>query len=242
MVKGPESLLEGVAEETISEMATSFFGARKEVEDLLERIDALTAELRSQAGGVQARIRAVNALLPENGRAGFYRAVGVDPQPFLDLPDGPVAEPPKGGFALTASGRYAAQGLAAYQALFEALEMYLHGEYTPDPDSPGHMRLSPNLDLLKRLVKSVNQRIQDVNQTPSHVLGYLRKLNVAETSKEKYTGATLGDFADRADASLAYTPVDPAGLGLPEWPDLPLLKNVRAPLSKLLKDLHRNRS
>ena len=246
MVKGPASLLDGVAEETITEMASSFFGARKEVEDLLERIEALAKDLEPLAERVREHIRALNSLLPPGRCEGVYRAAGVEPEPFLSVPEGTVAEIPAGGFALSGSGRFAGRGLAAYQALQKSLELYRHGEYLPDSDAPdnsqGRKALTPNLASLKLLVAAANQRIEDVNQTPSHVLGYLRRLNVAETSKEKFTGATMADYADAVDANMAYESVDLTTLGLPEWPDLPPLEKVRKGLSKVLKDLHRKTS
>ncbi|NEP77028.1 MAG: hypothetical protein F6K39_01925 [Okeania sp. SIO3B3] len=246
MAKRPASMLDGVAEETISEMATSFFGARKEVESLLERIEVLTKDLEPLAERVREYARALNGLLPPGKVTAVYRAVGVESEAFVNVPEGPAAEVPKGGFAFSGAGRFAERGLTAYQTLHHALDLYQHGEYLPDPDAPegsqGRKTLTPNLTTLKRLVLATNQRIDDVNQAPSHVLGYLRKLDVAETVKEKTTGATIGDYADAVDANMAYTPVDLGALGLPEWPDLPPLADVRKLLTKVLKDLYRKTS
>lgn len=246
MVKEPKSMVDGLAEETMVEMAESFFGARKQVEDYLERIQDMAGELKPKAAAAAAEIKALNGLLPDSGREEFYRALGVEPAPYLELgADSRAdarAESPSGGLALTAAGRQAKQVLAAYGKAQPVVEDYLHGTYSPDPDHPGRMFLSSNLATLTSLAQAANERIASINQEPSHVLGYLRRLNVVEAEREKFTGGTLDDYADAADKALAYEPVDVAALDLPVLPDLPPLESVRGKLKPLLKQLFRSTS
>ena len=186
MAKGPGTLADDLADEALAEMADTFFGERKEIEDLVEHIEAVARHLRDEAPRILDLGAALHGLLssPEVVRE-MYAAVDVDPKPFLALvPARPRVEldMPK-PFALTAAGRFAKQGLAAYQAFQVALDDYLHGVYEDHPEYEGRKRLKPNLEHLGKLVVSVNERIVKVNEAPGQVLSYAHRLDVAEVER-----------------------------------------------------------
>jgi hypothetical protein len=253
MGKGPkgqtDGLADSLAEATLIEMAGTFFGQRREVETLLERIQELAAELDGLAAAVLAKGTVLHLLVTggqddADAVAGLYQAIGIEPGPFLThvTDDAAKADLSRLGnpLALTAKGKWVKLVLAAYAAFQAAVEEYLHGSYVDDPERPGRKRPTPSLASLQRLAEATNERIKVIASAPSQVLRYAHSMDVHEADKERLVGGTLEGYADAVDKSMGFTPVDVAAFDLPELPDLPLPDAARKPLQKYLNGLAAN--
>lgn len=219
-----ETLASALQSEVLTEMAGTFFGARKAVEDLTEDFLLQAEELRSQAAKVYARVFFLRSLLlGEAGEAEFFAALGLLPQfPEARGQSGSRTWRPESlPFALFASSRYAKLLLLAYAEVRQACLRYLHGEYEDDPDRKGRKRMSLNYEMVERMCRRLNQRIEKLNadMAPSSVLQYARNISTVEQPGQGAITNTLG--ADSLDKGLKFADVDFAALKLWRAPELP---------------------
>lgn len=219
-----KSLAVALESEVLSEMASTFFGARKEVEiqgeDLLQRV----AELRAHTAKVYARVIFLRTLLlGSEGEAAFFLALGVATQ-FSEVqaqPSSRAWKPAKLPFGLFASSRYVKALLLAYDEVRQACEVYMHGQYEDDPDNKGRKRMSLNFKMVEELCQHLNKRISKLNNemAPSSVLQYARSIGNIEQPGQAAIENTLG--AESLDKGLTLTPVEFADFKLWQAPSLP---------------------
>lgn len=210
--------------EVLSEMADTFFGARRELDSLLERFDHLTKMLVDLAQEVKRRAGLVHVLLLEKtGSDGFYRAIGVDPDvipfPADKGPVSPVAGLP---FALTGRGGWLKLLKRAYAAYQAQAHDYMNGHPEADPREPKRKRISLHYGQLAVLAERINDRIRYVNEDLSmrEVLEYTKKLDPVVVDRERVAGG--GVFQEgEGQADKDFTPIDFDNLGIPALPDLP---------------------
>jgi hypothetical protein len=115
-----EGMADGLVTETLVEAASTFFGARKALEDEIELYRRRTEELERAEAEVLRRAAALHSLLPDAAAVrGFYAALGVDPGPLPEAAAGaaPAREAVRAPFSLLPWRRYAGLLLAAYAAL-----------------------------------------------------------------------------------------------------------------------------
>jgi len=218
------SLATALESEVLTEMADTFFGARKNLDDLTEAFMLHVEVLRGLAAKVLSRLSFLRSLLldPE-GESAFFAALGVAPQFPQPTPQHGLRgwRPDHLPFALLPSSRYVGALLLAYTELAHACEVYLHGEYEDDPESKGRKRLSLNFALLESQCRLLNKRIEKLNgdMAPSSVLQYARNISMEEQPGQGAITNALG--AESLDKGLMYHPVDFASLGLWRAPSLP---------------------
>ncbi len=247
MAKGPRTLVDGLAEETLVEMAETFFGSRVEI----ERLQARVHELASELGGRLSRVCRAAALLGRllldpAGAEGFYARMGVPAEPFLKLAEQGRGEElraykPSGG--LLPKNRWVKSVLGVYDILREEVDAYLHGRYEQDPEEPRRKRLSVSYRAVSELADAVNRSIAQANEgdRPSEVMRYMRSLDPMEQERERLTGATLEGYDQRIDESMALKPVDIDSLGLVKLPELPHSAAARERLGPFLAGLYTER-
>jgi hypothetical protein len=219
-----QTFADALESEVLTEMAGTFFGARKALEDESEDFRLLVGELKSQAAKVFARVFFLRWLLlgPE-GEAEFFAALGV-PTPFADAQAQSGSRtwaPDRLPFAILPSSRYAKALLLAYAEVQNACAVYMGGEYVDDPEHKGRKRLSVNYKQVERQCRALNRGIAKLNSdmTPSSVLQYARNISSQEQPGQGAITNILG--AESLDKGLLFTAVEFEKLGIWRAPELP---------------------
>jgi hypothetical protein len=218
------SLASALEAEVLTEMAGTFFGARKGVEELAEAFQLRVEGLRGLEAKVFARVFYLRRLLlGEGGQTAFFAVLGLQtPFPDADSRPGPRGwRPERLPFALLASSRYAAALRQAYAELVHACDVYMRGEYEDDPDHKGRKRLSLNYSTVEAQHRMLNKRIEKLNgdMAPSSVLQYARNISTQEQPGQGAITNVLG--AESLDKGLMFKPVDFEALKLWRAPQLP---------------------
>jgi len=240
MSKSLESYADGLVEETLVEAATTFFGARVALEKEIERYRAKADELAKVEERVLRCAAGLHFMLLEGAAAeDFYGLIGVSPGHLLDAGEiverGPArVEIP---FAFTPARRYARLVLALYARLIQAVEAYLHGEYSTD--AHGRKRLSVNYEHLQKWCHSLNQQITALNQdhSPSGTLCFVKGLDPMLLERERLSEATLEGYTSELDRELAFKPVECLAmnyLAAPELPGLDAAQGLILPFCRAL--------
>lgn len=219
-----KSLADSLEQEVLTEMAGTFFGARKNVDDLLEEFKHQVEELKGRESAVFARVLFLRGLLlGAEGEAQFFQAVGLPGSPFGKERSHRLESwrPDRLPFALLPSWRWRSAVELAYAELCKACEAYEHGEYTEDRRKRGKKVLTVNRQHVLKLAEYLNGRIAKLNQemSPSSVLQYARSIR---SSDDMGKGAIMNELgAESLDRGLTFAPLDVQGLGLWEAPALP---------------------
>lgn len=240
-----DSFAEGLIQETLVDMAESFFGARTELEKEIERFEAQAKVLKKLAEAALPLADLLHALLlNEENAHELYTTLGVRPGRYFTWVDPSHELPPfKRPWALTGRGRYVKAMLRAYDQMQVAFDVYLNGRYYSDPRQHGRKRLSVHYYLMRDWAGHINRRIRKVNegQAPSCVLAFAKSLDVEAVTKERVTDAPLdtGGINCKLDQDLAFKPVSLFDLGLKELPDLPSIKLARVRVARLARQVWR---
>lgn len=225
-----EGMADGLVTETLVEAASTFFGARKALEDEIELYRRRTEELERAEAEVLRRAAALHSLLPDAAAVrGFYAALGVDPGPLPEAAAGaaPAREAVRAPFSLLPWRRYAGLLLAAYAALAEAAEAYLHGRHATGPG--GRKVQTANVGQLRDWCRALNARIETLNrdQRPSGTMSFVRGLDPARQERSRLADAPIADYASSLDQELAFAPVSCPAAEHPVTPELPAAHKVR---------------
>lgn len=222
-----KSLAVALESEVLSEMAGTFFGARKALEDLQDDFALRVEELRAQAAKVFARVFFLRSLLlgPE-GEDALFEALGLPPQfPDAQSQSGSRTwRPDHIPFAFLPSTRYVKLVLVAYAEVQQACEVYMNGAYEEDPDRKGHKRMSLHYRMIERMGLRLNERIEKLNaeMPASSVLQYARSISTVEAPGQGAMTNSLG--AESLDRGMLFQPVDFAALQVWQAPRLPALE------------------
>ncbi|MBU1040191.1 MAG: hypothetical protein KKF77_03715 [Proteobacteria bacterium] len=230
-----KTLADALGEEVLTEMAGTFFGARKALDDLLEDFNVLVEELRAREAKVYSRVCYLRSLLlgPE-GEEAFFAELGLK-APFAGScghSGSRTWHPDRTPFAFFASTRYLKAVLQAYADLRHTCEAYMVGEYEEDPGQSGRKRLSPHYRQVERHCARLNERIEKLNteMTPSSVLEFARGINAAEEPGQGVLDNSLG--AESLDNSMKFQKIDFAALGVWKAPSLPPVESCEAAISR----------
>ncbi len=213
-----------LSQEVLTEMAGTFFGARRHVEDMMDALRGLALTLRSQESRVEGMAGLLNLLLLRGtARQGFYQTIGVAPEPFEMAAASPLKMPFKPPWALTLAGRYCLLVKRAYAELAEAVHDYMHGKVYRDMKDRGRKKTSVHYGQVMRFCEQVNALVTKVNadNAPSTVMQYVKNFNPEALAKERAVGSVNPDYASSLDETLDFRPVDFNDLGLRPFPDLP---------------------
>lgn len=219
-----KSLAVALEGEVLSEMAGTFFGARKALEDLHDDFLLRAEELRALAAKVFARVFFLRSLLlgPE-GEDALFAALGLPPSfPEAQGQSGSRTwRPDSLPFALLPSTRYVKLVQLAYAEVHHACQVYMQGEYEDDPELKGRKRMSLHYAQVERMGRSLNARIAKLNadMPASSVLQYARSISTVEAPGQGSITNALG--AESLDKGMQFAPLDFASLKLWRAPDLP---------------------
>ncbi len=219
-----EDLSESLKVEVLTEMADTYFGARRELDQLLERFDQLTDRLAKVAIQVMTQAGLLHELLLEDtGAPGFYRAVGVDPEAVprsmgRETPAAPARLP----LALTPRGRWLKAVKNAYTDYQILAHDYMHGHKEVDARDPRRKRTSLHYAQLADLAERINAKIHYVNEDLSmrEALEYAKRLDPVVMERERMAGG--GQYHEEERSSdKDFVPIDFEHLGLRPMPELP---------------------
>jgi hypothetical protein len=223
-----DDISEAMMDETLTEMAQTFFGGRKEAEVFLERFQEMVERLEDVQKEVVRRGATLHGCLLDRETAReFWKSIGVAPEPLLEAFG--VDEEDVGTLdvdvpmALTVKGRLTKLLQRLYAELQEDVDAYLHGHYVADEERKGRKRLTVNLDTLQDLAWRINNKIDKLNSNlnPSAMLHYLRNLDPEGQEKRNITGGVSYENETDLDEAMRFEPIDMESLGLTTFPELP---------------------
>lgn len=232
-MSGFDELASMLSQEVLTEMAENFFGARSRLDALQDGFQNLVRQFRQVQAQTQARFSVLHFLLLRGAEAeNFYRALGADPGLASFAPAQLVLPGSGPAFGLTRKGRFAKTVQAAYAAAASEAHDYMHGRSYVDARDRGRRKLSIHYTQLRELCDQINAAVHKVNEnlTPSGVMQYVKTFNPESASRENIVGASDNGYAESLDKSMRFQPVDFAGLGLRELPELPPAEEVEAPI------------
>lgn len=219
-----KSLATALESEVLSEMAGTFFGARKALEDFKDDLMYRVEELRTVAAKVHSRVLFLRTLLlGTEGEAAFFASLGLAP-PFPGVHPGPASRawrPERLPWALLPSGRYVKLVLLAYAEVHHACEVYMRGEYEDDPVHKGRKRMSLHFAMVEQMAVRLNESIEKLNadMPPSATLLYARSISTVEAPGQGAITNALG--TESLDKGLQFEAVDFALLDVWRAPTLP---------------------
>lgn len=236
-----QSLSDILAREALTDIAENFFGARRDMDDQLERFEHLLAELRAKEDQASRSGCFLNSLLLKGWAVNdFYQAIGVAPEEFHSHSRCDLAKSfPGVPFAVTTRGKYAKLVFSAYEVFQKAVQAFLHGEYYRDPRT-GKMKITAHYQQVLETAVSINARIHDLNSnmSPVCVLQYVKGLDPAVMDKEKIVGLAPAGEGCSIDDKLAFRPIDIESLEDMDRPDLPPAEEVRERIEAFCKGLY----
>ncbi len=221
--------------EVLSEMADNFFGARKRMDDHLERFDKLMGKLRSLEQQVELQAGKLHFILGGAAQAKqFYLLLGIKQgEPGFELTNGPAPCIDKFPRAFTPQGRFTRLVLSSYAALQEQTDAFMNGNHQPHPDQAKRLVLSLHFKQLKAYSEEINKAIEKMRQEMpvSSAIRYAKGFaDPAQVDKERVTGAhcqlPLGKNQG-LDASFAYQTIDFSAYGIRKYHDLPSVDQVK---------------
>ncbi len=234
-MKKVDQFLDSLTDETLKEAADTFFGKRKELEDEKEFLRGQAEKLKLQAESIDALLSRLNYVLARGKAAEkFWSDLGHEPLADHSLEWKNDVVVPR---AWTRKGRFLALASKLYIQAAEKIKVYLRGRYVDDPEIKGKKRLTVNLFTLKDQISRLNKSIQEVNvcNSPDEVMAFARRLEVEGNHKKKFTGSELVyDY----NQDLCLTELDPADLGLKEYPELPTDKEAMRRVDQTLRKIY----
>lgn len=236
---------EDLHDEVVSEIAQSYFGTRKNLDNMIEAIETWAAELREWKPKLnRAAVRLHSLLLDSATAKDFYIALDVLPS-CIPFEKQSGAEPllPNVPFSFTKRGRYIKCVLQAYDSFQKIVDEYLNGRYYSDPQQEdGRKLLTIHYIRFKAMMEYVNSEIDKVNRemTTGDTLRYIRRLNPEAMEKQKVLDSCIGDSCS-LDGKSDFQPMSLSEFDLPEMQDLPVVGKVRNEIKMFCKQLYQER-
>lgn len=230
--------------EVVSEMAESYFGARKNIDDMTEVLEEWAEELRLWKPRLEkAANRLHTLLLDEKTVRDFYISLDIVPAciPFSGAgePKELFSELP---FAFTMRGKYIRCVRQAYRDFQRLVNEYLNGKYYDSADEKGRKRLTVHYIRFKAMVEYVNEEISKVNSkmTTGDTLRYLKRMDPEAEDKERILEACVGDSC-ALDKEMEYSPLEYTHFNLLEIQELPSLEVVKDDIDRFCREMWKRR-
>ena len=230
-----------LTEEVLSDVAQTFFGKRKKLDDMIDILERFIDALKQKAERVEQEAGLLHFLLVEDTLVeGFYSAIGVDEpgdlckcRPPRPLPERSVP------FAFTDRGRFVRLVSDQYRRLERSCSEYRCSSENPVAGAEKPVDTCVDVRLVKAVRELVNEKIREVNEqsSPSAVLQYAKGFDTGKEKKSKVTGATGGEYAG-LDRKYVYRPISKEQMGLKRFPDLPGTEQCRRRLERFCKKIY----
>jgi len=232
---GTKDFGDSLVEEVLTDVAESFFGARKELDDLNELFMAYVDRLQDAARQVEIVAGRLNHILAGGDlRRKFYRMLEVEKAaPYLQcqfIPDDRRIPVP---FSLTDRGRFIKLTIQLYADLQRATEAYTRGPVEAD-DGTGEPPVYYNL--VRSMCELINEKVCIVRNgmSPACVLQYAKKFDAQHAQQARVTGGTVGAYA-HMDSKFECQPIDFDQLDLVQFPELPKSDDVKSDIIAFCK-------
>jgi hypothetical protein len=229
--------------EILTEVAESFFGARKELEKNLEQFYAYVATLQANENSVAAKAQFLNYLLINpDVAARFYGLLKIDWRAIA--PEGRLLQhwlPPAIPFALSARRQFAKLLLLGYDELRRACRAHVNGPGREDRQENHAQEIPVYYNLVKEMSFLVNEKIRKLNESfsPSSVLQFARKLNHPDVEMTaRLAGMAYAEAGRRIDRKLMYPPIRFEDLRLKTFPDLPPREMVHSKIIEFCSQVY----
>jgi hypothetical protein len=230
--------------DVISDMAESFFGDRKELDNALEAFALMVEEFMPVIETLFRAAATLRLLLLDEATAdAFCKDLGLDPCRIPPSEEASILVRESLPFALTAKGRYVACVEAAYQGLFDAIRDYLHGHSYNDPKRPGRKRMTMHYKRLEEIADIINEKIHKANndRSVSSVLREVKNMNPEQMEREDLLGNVSYCKGEGLDRDMCFMPIDFDGYRFPEVVELPPVNEIRPALKRFCKRVYSQR-
>ncbi len=231
---------DSLVEEVLSDAACTFFGARKQLEDMMELFRSFVETLRENEAKVADQAGFLNYLLLGGKMAGdFYESLNVDsPEVLLESQFSGTPLTTEIPFAFTGRGEFTKLILWAYDDLQKIHDEYVNGKADDTPREKDTGKISVYYNLIVSMCDFINKKVYSINNDvpPSFVLQFAKKFNPGTENKEHITGGMsfCGDSCG-INHNLAFRPVDLDSLHLKRYPELPKQDKVVSEITLFCK-------
>lgn len=230
-----------LAEEVLTDVAQTFFGARRKLDDMIEILKDYARTLEHKAAVVIRRAGTLNYLLIEKDRIeAFYDAIGVaDPGELLrcEPPDPLPRLAP--GFSLTGRGRFVKAVAHQYERLWKACREYRCSSANPLADAKRAEDACVDQRLVRAMWEIVNGKIREINEesSPSAVLQYAKGFDSRGEKRSQVAGATAGKYVGM-DRKFVYRPIPIEEMHLRDVPELPEPYECRNRIARFAREIY----
>lgn len=227
-----KDLTDALTDEVLSDMANTFFGARVDVDDALELFHEVSERLHVKLYQVFRTCALMEKIcLGLEGFNDFWTCTGMSRNRFY-YPAGVecaliMDKPP---FAFTGRGEYIKWFGIVYDMLAGAIEEYMHGSIKEDEH--GRKIRTVNREDFFKMAEEINIKIEKVNKnvTASDILKFTKSLDPEAMQKESIAGC-VGPECKMIDNEMAFTVISIKDIDFPQFPDLPVRKEVASYIS-----------
>ena len=228
-------------QEVVSDMAESFFGARKDLDDALEAFSGMVREFLPTVENLFRAAATLRSLLIDDERAArFAETIGITPDDILSAEGAPIFTRESIPFALTRRGRWFRCLCLTWDDYRSFTDEYIHGRYYNDPKMPGRKRLTMHYRRLAEFARLINEDIRKVNtdNSTTSVLRHFRNMDPEQVEREDMLGGACLVEGCALDQDMHFRPIDFLGYRLPEMRDLPPLSKVRDSIRRFTRQHH----
>ncbi len=239
-----EDFNRSLTEEVLNDMAESFFGARKQVDNFTDLLEHLAEKCREKGREVASAAGFLNyLLLDRKGTETFYRELSVEAEaaePLIATEPSKSSLPNPPPSAFTRKGRFIQMVEAVYSQLYANTDEYLHGRADVDPSDKSLESIPASYGLIKNMVMLINEEIRKVNKNmePGEVMRFVRGFDPETRGKGRITGGLFSDYSQGMNQRLAYQPIEFESFELTPYPELPKPEKVQSSLRSFCKSYY----
>jgi hypothetical protein len=237
-MKPQSDFSEILVEEVMTDLADTFFGARVELEQMIDVFNENLRQLSKIGDTILHKAGFLNFLFADEKTAkSFYESIGVK-QPELFLPGVFTEEalPEKFPFALTPKAEFKKLVLWGYEQLQKVCKEFTHGSRYNSEDGQKE-KLKPSYNLLRQMSELINEEVKKVNEmSPTCVLQFARQFNTEQVEKEKKSGTECSQIGHQnLDHKMCYKVIDFEKLCIVEYPELAEPKKINAVITSFCR-------
>ena len=223
-----------LVEEVLTDVATTYFSERKEIEDQVRLFGRYVNDLAQKELKITKLIAGLNYLLLKKAYVvDFFQNLGLTPDSFITVDrelytDTLPGELPR---AFTLKSKYAQLVLSAYTQLQKAISAYMEGEedYNSFSEEKRRHKMEVNYNMVLHMAQLINEKINLLNEkkSPSSVLQFAKSLNTELSEKERVTGAMSSDYEKRLNKKMVINVIDMDKISITTYPRPPETREVR---------------
>jgi hypothetical protein len=242
VVMKKKDIASSLVEEGLKEAAEEFFGRRVRLEEEVDLLRSLAADLKKMEQKVIHWRNLLYYLLLDGDREAidrFFSAISVDlhEEEFEYNKDDVVLDNILVPFSFLKKNKYKKIVLDVYHNLSISIETYYNGEFYTDKFHPGKKILSVHYNQLEKITDDLNREIEKNNlySKTSDILQFAKKMDVDAENKERIIDTGVHYTLDE---EMKLDTVDFRGFGLAQFTLLPQGKEVKEKVFSFLGVLY----